>query len=144
MEQHVRLAIFDLDGTITRRDTLAPYVLGFLRRKRPWRFPLLVLMLPVLLVYALHIIGRGGLKAAFILIALGGCRRKVLDAWTATFVARLLANGVFPEAIEAIHAHARAGDHLVLLSASTDLYVPAIAQALGFQEVICTGVRWRG
>ena len=40
--------------------------------------------------------------------------------------------------------HARAGDHLVLLSASTDLYVPAIAQALGFQEVICTGVRWSG
>lgn len=144
MEQPVRLAIFDLDGTITRRDTLAPYVLGFLLRKRPWRLPLLLLMLPVLLGYALRIIGRGGLKAAFILIALGGCRRKFLERWTATFVARLLASGVFPEAVEAIQAHARAGDHLVLLSASTDLYVPAIAHALGFQEVICTGVRWRG
>jgi HAD superfamily phosphoserine phosphatase-like hydrolase len=144
MEQHVRLAIFDLDGTITRRDTLAPYVLGFLLRKRPWRLPLLLLMLPVLLGYALRIIGRGGLKSAFILIGLGGCRRRYLERWTATFVARLLANGVFPEAVEAIQAHARGGDHLVLLSASTDLYVPAIAHALGFQEVICTGVRWRG
>ncbi|HEX3844754.1 MAG TPA: HAD-IB family phosphatase [Steroidobacteraceae bacterium] len=140
----MRLAIFDLDGTITRRDTLAPYVLGFLLRKRPWRLPLLLLMLPVLLGYALRIIGRGGLKSAFILIGLGGCRRRYLERWTATFVARLLANGVFPEAVEAIQAHARGGDHLVLLSASTDLYVPAIAHALGFQEVICTGVRWRG
>ncbi len=32
----VELAVFDLDGTITRRDTLVPYVFGFLRRA-PWR-----------------------------------------------------------------------------------------------------------
>jgi phosphoserine phosphatase len=30
------------------------------------------------------------------------------------------------------------------MSASTDLYVPAIGAALGFDEVICTGVRWDG
>jgi len=143
MESNVRLAIFDLDGTITRRDTLSPYVFGFLRR-RPWRFPLLLFMLPVVLAYLLRIIGRGGLKAGLILLTMGGCRRKYIDRWTATFVASLQANGLFPEAVAAIEAHARAGDRLVLLSASTDLYVPAIGQALGFQEVICTGVRWRG
>jgi phosphatidylglycerophosphatase C len=140
----VRLAVFDLDGTITRHDTLAPYALGFLTRKRPWRVPALLLVLPALLGHALGLVDRGGLKSAFIRAALGGCRRKDLEGWTATFVGRLLAHGVFPQAIEAIRAHARAGDHLVLLSASTDLYVPAIAHALGFQEVICTGVRWKG
>jgi phosphoserine phosphatase len=31
-----------------------------------------------------------------------------------------------------------------LMSASTDLYVPAFATALGFDEVICTGVQWDG
>jgi HAD superfamily phosphoserine phosphatase-like hydrolase len=60
------------------------------------------------------------------------------------YVANLLAHGLFAEATAAIRAHAAAGDHLVLLSASTDLYVPAIGRALGFQEVICTGVRWDG
>jgi phosphoserine phosphatase len=30
------------------------------------------------------------------------------------------------------------------MSASTDLYVPAIGRSLGFHEVICTGVRWEG
>ena len=139
----MRLAIFDLDGTITRRDTLAPYALGFLTRKRIWRLPILLLVLPALLGHALGLVDRGGLKSAFIRAALGGCRRKDLERWTATFVDRLLAHGVFPQAVEAIRAHARAGDHLVLLSASTDLYVPAIAHALGFQEVICTGVRWK-
>ena len=140
----MRLAIFDLDGTITRHDTLAPYALGFLLRKRPWRLPALLLLAPVLLAYAVGLIGRGGLKAAFIRAALGRCRRERLERWTAAFVTRLLRQGVFPQALEAIQAHARAGDRLVLLSASTDLYVPAIGQALGFQEVICTGVRWDG
>ncbi len=90
------------------------------------------------------LIDRGRLKSAFIRATLRGCDREDLDRWTATFVNRLQAGGLFSQAIEAIQAHARAGDHLVLLSASTDLYVPAIGQALGFQEVICTGVRWSG
>ena len=138
----MRLAVFDLDGTITRHDTLAPYALGFVVRQRPWRLAALVLMCPALLAYAVGLIDRGGLKSAFIRTTLGRARRKNLERWTTTFVARLLAGGVFPQAIEAIQGHARAGDHLVLLSASTDLYVPAIAHALGFNEVICTGVRW--
>lgn len=140
----MRLAIFDLDGTITRHDTLAPYVLGFLILRSPWRLPALLLVLPVLLGYAVGLIDRGGLKSAFILTALGGCRRKTLARWTVKFVDRLVADGLFPQAVAAIQGHVRAGDHLVLLSASTDLYVPAIAVALGFQEVICTGLRWDG
>ena len=140
----MRVAVFDLDGTITRHDTLAPYALGFVVRRRPWRLPALLLVLPALLGHAIGLVDRGGLKSVFIRAALGGCRRQDLERWTATFVDRLKAHGLFSQATEAIQAHARAGDHLVLLSASTDLYVPAIGKALGFQEVICTGVRWDG
>lgn len=138
------LAIFDLDGTITRHDSLVPYALGFVVRKRPWRLVALPAMLPALLRYFVGRIDRGKLKSAFIRVMLGGCARKDLERWTVTFVDGLVTRGLFPHAIEAVQAHARAGDHLVLLSASTDLYVPAIAHALGFQEVICTGVRWDG
>ncbi len=140
----VRLAIFDLDGTITRHDTLAPYALGFVLRRRPWRLPALLLLAPALLGYTLGLLDRGGLKSAFIRATLGGCGRKDLEGWTAAFVERLLAHGMFAQAREAIRAHARAGDRLVLLSASTDLYVPALARALGFEEAICTGLRWDG
>jgi HAD superfamily hydrolase (TIGR01490 family) len=140
----MRLAVFDLDGTIARGDTLAPYALGYAARKRPWRLPALLLVLPAVLGYAIGLADRGGLKSAFIRATLGGCRREDLQRWTTRFVERLVARGLFAQALEAIQAHARAGDHLVLLSASTDLYVPAIAHALGFQEVICTGLRWEG
>jgi phosphatidylglycerophosphatase C len=140
----VRLAVFDLDGTITKHDTLVPYALTFVVRKRLWRLPALLLVLPALLGYAIGLLDRGGLKSAFIRATLGGRHRKELEGWTATFVDRLLAQGLFPRAVAAIEAHARAGDHLVLLSASPDLYAPAIARALGFKECICTGVRWDG
>ena len=87
---------------------------------------------------------RGELKSALLQATLGGCRRAELDAWTAQFVSGLLRHGLLGDALAAIAQHRRQGDALVLLSASTDLYVPAIGQALGFGEVLCTGVEWDG
>jgi phosphatidylglycerophosphatase C len=46
--------------------------------------------------------------------------------------------------MEQIAEHKRNGDRLVLMSASPELYVPAIARQLGFDDVTCTGVRWHG
>jgi phosphatidylglycerophosphatase C len=100
-------------------------------------------MLPALLRFARHR-DRGDLKAAFLRAALGGCSRAELDAWTARFVPQLLAHGVWPGALACLARHRARGDVLVLMSASVDLYVPAIAQQLGFAEVLCTPLRWQG
>ncbi|MDB6088585.1 MAG: family hydrolase [Gammaproteobacteria bacterium] len=142
------LAVFDLDGTITRSDTLGPYVLGFLLQ-RPWptsvwRLLRLVRVLPTLMRYLVRLADEGQLKAAFIQATLGGSTRSDIEAWTASFVPRLRGRGLFAAALEQIARHRARGDHLVLMSASTDLYVPAIGRELGFAEVICTGVRWDG
>ena len=137
------LALFDLDGTITRRDTLLPYLAGFLLR-HPQRLLRLPRVLPALARFLLRRVDRGELKAALLQAVLGGRRRAELDAWTAQFVSELLRHGLFGDALTAIARHRRQGDTLALLSASTDLYVPAIAAALGFAEVLCTGVEWNG
>jgi phosphatidylglycerophosphatase C len=137
-----RIAVFDLDGTITRHDTLLPYVAGYLLRV-PWRLPRALLMVPALVLAALFSADRGRIKSALIRGALGGCTRSSLDIWNASFIPNLLTHGVLRDAIGRIASHKRQGDWLVLLSASTDLYVPAIARALEFNEVICTGVRWQ-
>jgi phosphatidylglycerophosphatase C len=139
----MQLAVFDLDGTITRHDTLIQYVLGYLKT-RPWRVFGFVLALPAVLKYLVVASDRGALKASVIHWTLGGSTRAELDEWTARFVPALLANGVFKNALERIAAHRRAGDVLVLMSASPDLYVPVIGRQLGFTEVTCTGVRWDG
>jgi phosphatidylglycerophosphatase C len=135
------LAVFDLDGTITRRDTFGPFLWGFLWR-RPWRLLRVLLLLPAAVGFALHR-DRGALKGALIHAMLGGVPRASLDRWTERFVAELLTDGLYAEALAAIAMHRARGDRLLLMSASTDLYVPHIGRALGFDEIICTEVRWR-
>jgi HAD superfamily hydrolase (TIGR01490 family) len=138
-----RLAVFDLDGTITRQDTLVPYVLGFLRGK-PWRLAGVVRILPVLVDFTVGRADHGDVKARFIRATLGGTSRTELMRWTAQFVSHVVSRGVFKDALERIAGHQRAGDRLILMSASCDLYVPALGEALGFADIVCTQLRWDG
>jgi HAD superfamily hydrolase (TIGR01490 family) len=139
----VQLAVFDLDGTITRRDTLLPYVLGFPTSTSRKLLGLLVFLGPQFL-FAIGRREHGQLKSAFIRSILGGETRSRIEAWTARFVPALLRQGVYADALSTIARHRQEGARLILMSASTDLYVPAIGASLGFDEVICTGVRWNG
>lgn len=134
------LAVFDLDGTITRRDTLGPYLWGYLWR-HPWR---LVRIVPALLapVRFLFDRDRGALKGRAIRAILGGTGHAQIEQWSGRFVRNLLAHGLYSEALAAIAHHRTRGDRLLLMSASADLYVPRIGEALGFDEVICSEVRW--
>jgi phosphatidylglycerophosphatase C len=136
------VAIFDLDGTITRRDTFVSWWVGWIQR-RPARFASVPFVLPALLRFAVDR-DRGALKGALLRTTMCGVTRIEVEAWTASFVPHLLACGLHEQALRAIEAHRERGERLVLLSASPDLYVPAIGAALGFDEVICTPVRWDG
>jgi phosphatidylglycerophosphatase C len=118
-------------------------VLGFLR-SHPARFPAVLRLLPTLGRFALRRADRGQLKSAFIHATLGGRTRVELAAWTGRFVPQLLAHGLWPDALARIAAHRTQGDVLVLMSASVDLYVPAIGRALGFAETLCTPLLWNG
>lgn len=138
------VALFDLDGTLTWRDTLMPFLGGYLRR-HPGRWLRLWRVLPALAEYALCGRDRGRLKSRVIRASLGGAPRAELDAWAEAFVQELGHKGRFrPGALAALAAHRARGDHLVLLSASPDLYVPRIGRMLGFERSVCTEVRWRG
>jgi len=134
------VAVFDLDGTITRRDTFVPYLRGWLRRhparRRPWKS---------LVSFLRFLAGgwdRGRLKSDLLRAGMGGASQAEVDAWSDEFVARLDAGELCPGALAAIERHRARGDRLVLLSASVDLYVPRIGRRLGFDETICTEVAW--
>src|SRR5262245_19490508 len=61
----MRIALFDLDGTLTRHDSLFPYVLGFCLR-HPLRLPRLLSMPWHALRYLFAGRDRGALKEALI------------------------------------------------------------------------------
>ncbi len=125
---------------MTWRDTLLPFLLGYaVRHPRLswlWRVPA-------------ALVGYGGgrdrglLKSRLIRAVMGGDSRSRIDAWSDTFVGSLQRRRAFrPAALAMLQAHRAAGDRLVLLSASPDLYVPRIGRLLGFERTLCTEVKW--
>jgi phosphatidylglycerophosphatase C len=138
------VAVFDLDGTLTWHDTLVLFLLSFLRQHPHrllglWRLPF-----PV----ARFVAGnrdRGVLKSQVIRIVMGGAARADVEHCAGSFVDTLKPKRrLRPAALAVLEAHRSAGDHLVLLSASPDLYVPLIGRLLGFERTVCTEVQWRG
>jgi phosphatidylglycerophosphatase C len=141
MARRDTIAVFDLDGTITRRDTYAAYLLGYGRRHaRTW------LRLTSLAFVAVAILVRGRdrslLKAAALQAVFGGLDRERIEAWNDSFVPWCLRRLSRADAVARIAAHRRAGDRLLLATASLDLYVHRFARELGFDEVLCTRVAW--
>jgi phosphatidylglycerophosphatase C len=138
------VAVFDLDGTLTWHDTLVLFLLRYLRQHPHrllglWRLPF-----PI----ARFVAGnrdRGVLKSQVIRIVMGGAARADVEHCADSFVGALKLNGrLRPAALAVLEAHRSAGDHLVLLSASPDLYVPLIGRLLGFERTVCTEMQWRG
>ncbi len=141
-EQTLGVAIFDLDGTLTYHDTLVPF-LGLAVAANPARL-LRLAAAGVWLARYLIDRDRGRLKGALIQALVGGCTRAQIDALAQSLIVKLLRNGLRPGAQATLQRHRERGDRLILLSASPDLYVPAIAKALSFDQCLCTQVLWRG
>ena len=137
----MRLAIFDLDGTITRHDTLFPLVLRLLAR-RPWQLLRLLSVVPAALRYIIER-DRGLLKQALLRATLRGAPRAEIQAFAAQFVRDRIARGCFQDALATIRRHRDAGHQMVLMSASVDFYVPEFGRQLGFDRVISTEVLWK-
>jgi len=137
------IAIFDLDGTITHRDTLFPLVLRQLAKPNPWRLWRLLKVLPATVRYVFDR-DRAALKQSLLRSTLRGTPRAELQAAAQVFVTETIAHRCFADALATIRRHHDAGHHMVLMSASVDFYVPEFGRQLGFDQVISTGVAWNG
>ncbi|HTQ37074.1 MAG TPA: HAD family hydrolase [Steroidobacteraceae bacterium] len=138
-----RLALFDLDGTLTRGDTFRQFVPRLLAR-HPARWPRALLLPPPVLAYALRLIGRGALKGAVLRRLFRGLPRATVEGYARRYAAAVVPAQMYPEAVAVLRAHLAAGDHVVVMSASPDLYVPEIGRLLDVHEIHCTRIRWRG
>lgn len=139
----MRLALFDLDGTLTRGDTYRWFVWQLLAG-HPSRWPRALLLPIPVIAFAMGRLDRGGLKGAILRTLFAGMSRQQIAAAARAFAARVVPGRLFPDALNALRSHLTAGDHVVVLSASPDLYVLEIGRLLGAHETICTPVRWDG
>jgi phosphatidylglycerophosphatase C len=131
------LAAFDLDGTITRRDTLLPFLLRAVGRERSYR-ALLASSLPLARAIALGGGHRDRAKAAVLSGALAGVPKSALAETAESYADYVVASGLRPDVRSRVDFHRREGHELVLVSASPELYVAPIGRRLGFDAVLAT------
>jgi phosphatidylglycerophosphatase C len=128
------VAAFDVDGTLTRRDSFVPFL---------WRFGMLRLATglcrrPVRLLRALLGRDRDGLKALAVLAVFKGRPFEDVVAAARDHAARLERNGLRPDTVDRLRWHQSEGHVVVFVSASLEVYLHPLAEALGVDAVLGT------
>jgi phosphatidylglycerophosphatase C len=136
------IAAFDFDGTLTRRDTFIP----FLARGLGWpRFLWALLRCsPWLAGYALRVVRNDVAKGKLMRATLAGRSMKEMQDWTARWLAQDFPGQLREDAMARLAWHREAGHCCVMVSASPDIYLPRVAQQLGFDALLCTGMEVEG
>ena len=135
------VAVFDLDGTITRGDTYVLYLLHALWQ-RPHRIVHCAELPLVAVRFGLGLAGNDDVKQRFLHAILGGSRRREIECFTEAFVGPCLRRMAKQAAVDRIAMHARRGHTLILATAGLDLYARALGARLGFHHVVATRAAW--
>jgi HAD superfamily hydrolase (TIGR01490 family) len=134
------LAIYDMDRTVTKRPTYTPFLVHCATRRAPWRLLFLPLVLLAMIAYAIRLIDRARLKEINHHLLIGGrIHPRELKPLVDSFADAQMASNIRPGARRAIARDRAEGRRLVLATASYRLYAEAIADRLGFDDVIGTG-----
>lgn len=134
------LAIYDMDRTVTRTATYTNFLLHCAIGRAPWRLLFLPFVALSMLAYALRVIDRGRLKEINHHLLLGArVHPRDLKPLVDSFADRQVAANVRPGARTSIARDKAEGRRIVLATASYRLYAEAIAERLGFDDVIGTG-----
>ena len=134
------LAIYDMDRTVTRRPTYTSFLLHCAVRRAPWRLLFVPLVVGSMLAYLARLISRARLKeinhAALIGRSISLAEMKPL---VESFADAQVATNIRPGARAAIARDKAQGRRIVMATASYRFYAAAIAERLGFDDVIGTG-----
>lgn len=135
----IKLAIYDMDRTITRAGTYTPFLLYAAARLAPWRLVLAPLVPFVMALYAAKIINRATLKEWNQRLLLGPHMHPLeLKPIVDGFARRTIDTNVYPHALDRIAEDKANGWRVVMATASYRLYVEAIAEQVGMDDVIAT------
>lgn len=133
------LAIYDMDRTVTRAPTYTSFLLHCARRRAPWRLLFLPLVVGSMLAYVAKLISRATLKEINHKLLLGASIHPAqLKPLVDSFAERQVATNIRPGARAAIARDKAQGRRVVMATASYRFYAAAIAERIGFDDVIGT------
>lgn len=133
LDDRVRVAAFDVDGTLTRRDCVVP----FLRRVAGTATLGRRLVAQTRTVSALASRrDRDGLKAAAAAAAFTGQPIDRIEEIAEDFARTVHSSGLRDDIVALLDSHRERGDTVVLVSASFEVYLRPLAELLGADDVL--------
>ncbi len=132
------VAAFDFDGTLTRRDTMFPFLLfvvgwsAFIRHS--------IKLLPTLIGYMLGIVRNNIAKERVFICFLSGMSMAELRHKAEQFAVQKLPALLRIEAMQRLTWHRQQGHRCIVISASLELYVLPWAFNAGFDKVLATQI----
>jgi HAD superfamily hydrolase (TIGR01490 family) len=132
------IAAFDFDGTLTKSDTLLPFlrfVSGNVRFGRG-----LGVLLPIVMQYLAGHVANDRVKEAFLTTFLKGRRIDEIHALGEAFAAHRLATSLRAGSLDLLAQHKQQRHSVVLVSASLDVYLRPWARAMGVDHVLSSSL----
>ena len=131
------IAVFDFDGTITRKDTLLEFI-KFSKGKRQFYFGFLFFS-PLLVAMKLKFYPNWKAKQKLFSYFYKGVSIKQFHEWGNRFSAEI-DKIVRPEAMEVIKSHKGNNDKIVIISASIENWIKPWAEKAGVEMVLATKI----
>lgn len=130
------IAAFDFDGTLTRRDTLGPYLVRYLAwYELAWA---ILKSAPWLIAHVCKLMSNHHAKARLFYCCFANRSLAQVQGWSQDFVQNYLPTHWRQDTLERLREHQRLGHRCIIISASADIYLTAAAQALNVHQVLCT------
>ena len=138
----MKLAIYDMDRTVTIRGTYTPFLLFVAARMAPWRLLLAPFALLAMAGYAAKLVSRKRLKEINLALLLGTrLSPHRLAPHIEAYADRVVARNLYAKARARIADDQAAGYRVALCTASYELYVQAIAARIGIAAEDVIGTR---
>ena len=130
------IAIFDFDGTLTKGDTLLPFLFHCFGK---WKVIFgLIYTSPYILGYVLHLISNHKAKGMIINYFFKKQKIDVIEKYGIKFVDEKIDRYLRPNIINRLRWHQNSGHLTVLISASLEVYFKSWAKKYSFNHAECT------
>ncbi|HEY3405715.1 MAG TPA: HAD family hydrolase [Ohtaekwangia sp.] len=125
------LALFDFDGTITRKDTFLVFIRYCVGDTR-YAMGFLVLS-PVLVMYKLKLIPNWRAKEIVFSYFFKGVSDEQFKTWGKAFAEKVIPGLIRPSALKAIQDHRAKSDRVIVVTASSSAWIKGWTDSLGLE-----------
>ena len=137
-----KLAIFDLDYTLTRKGTWGRFTWQMIK-KRIYFLPFLLISAGLAqAIYKLKLIKRVRVKQVMMFWCMWGRSKAVMIAEAKAFAEAEVPDKLRPVGMEVLKDHQSNGDDVIIVSAAVDIIVKAISDRLGVKHFLATDMSW--